>query len=62
MKNLIGHLAIAIWIFGSISLIIINQKLNLNVSLKTITFPIYFPIIFLTTVSMLSDIKESFKK
>lgn len=62
MKNLIGHLAIAIWIFGSVSLIIINQKLNLNIPLKTITFPIYFPIVFLITVSMLSDIKESFKK
>jgi hypothetical protein len=67
MRKLIGHVALAIWIFISVSLIIINQKLNLNIPLKQITFPIWFPIITFILTDLIGEyiipfIKNSFKK
>jgi hypothetical protein len=67
MKNLIGHVALAIWIFGSVSLIILNQKLNLNIPPRQLLFPIWFPIVTFIVTDLIVDyvvpfIKDSFKK
>jgi len=67
MRKLIGHVALAIWIFISISLIILNQKLDLNIPLKQITFPIWFPIVTFILTDLIGEhiipfIKDLFKK
>jgi len=67
MKNLIGHVVLAIWIFISVSLIILNQKLNLNIPPRQLLFPIWFPIVTFIATDLIVDyvipfIKDSFKK
>jgi hypothetical protein len=67
MKRLIEHTALAIWIFGSTSLIILNQKWDLNIPPRQLLFPIWFPIVTFITTDLIVDyvipfIKDSFKK
>jgi hypothetical protein len=67
MKKLIGHVLVAIWIFGSVSLIILNQKLDLNIPPRQIAFPIWFPIVSFISTDLVIDyiipfIKNLFKK
>jgi len=67
MKKLIGHILVAIWIFGSTSLIILNHKLNLNIPPRQLLFPIWFPIVTFISTDLIVDyivpfIKDSFKK
>ena len=67
MKRLIGHTALAIWIFGSTSLIILNQKLDLNIPPRQLLFPIWFPIVTFIATDLIVDyvvpfIKNLFKK
>jgi hypothetical protein len=67
MKKLIGHILVAIWIFGSTSLIILNHKLNLNIPPRQLLFPIWFPIVSfiyadLTVDYVIPFIKNLFKK
>ena len=54
MKKIMSHLTAAIWIFGSMYLILANHVYALNVPLSTITFPIWFPITCFVVTDLLS--------
>lgn len=44
-KSTIGYIALFIWLFGSFFLIEINIIYHVNIPLREITFPIWFPIV-----------------
>jgi len=55
MKKIMSHLAAAVWIFGSMYLILANHVYALNIPLQEITFPIWFPIVCFIATDLLSD-------
>ena len=65
-KSSIGYIAIFIWVLGSVFIILINIKCHLNIPLRDITFPIWFPIVTLIgtdlVVYLLAYLKDYFSK
>ncbi len=63
-KSTFGYIVFFIWLFGSILCIDINIKYHLNIPLRDITFPIWFPIVTFVatdlTIYLLTYLKDHF--
>jgi len=63
-KATFGYIVFTIWLFGSIFFIGINIKLHLNIPLRDIAFPIWFPVVTFVatdlTVYLLTYLKDYF--
>jgi hypothetical protein len=55
MKKIMSHLAAAVWIFGSMYIILANHVYALNIPLSTITFPIWGTVVCFVGADLLSD-------